>query len=328
MWRPWCKAAGAAAASSSAVLLSKTRSRRVSCDAGAMQLPVAESIGVDTPFLSIFTRSGQKVSLAEVIAAAGNADVVFVGETHDDPVAHQLELYMLATLNQSRPCALSMEMFESDVQGVIDEYMAGLIEERDFLNDARPWPNYFSDYRMLVEYAKELQIPVIAANVPRRYVGAVGRRGWESLKKRWPASSAAWIPSEALRLIPSTLYMEHIQGFLATRNINVAAGSDHCPCMDRPNELTSALILWDAAMASSIAQQAVAQPDRIVFHVCGSFHVEYHLGICEMMSRYREATSMVVVAIYPEEDCQTFDSKRHADRADFVILTDASLPRS
>lgn len=292
------------------------------------QLPVAESVGIDSPFLSVFTRSGQRVSLAEVISAARTADVVLVGETHDDPVAHQLELYLLASLHQSRPCALSMEMFESDVQGVLDEYMAGLIEEKDFLNDARPWSNYYSDYRMLVEFARESQIPVIAANIPKRYVGAVGRRGWETLMQCWPASSAAWIPSDALPPVPSKLYMEHIQGFLGTRTLNAAAGGDHCPYMDRPNELTSALILWDAAMAASIARQAVAQPDRTILHVCGSFHVEYHLGICEMMSRYGESTSMVVVAIYPEEDCQNFDSKRHADSADFVILTDASLPRS
>lgn len=66
---------------------------------------------------------------------------------------------------------LSLEMFEADVQTVLDEYvLRRAIREQDMLQDARPWRNYAMDYRPLVEYCREQGIRVVAANAPRRYV--------------------------------------------------------------------------------------------------------------------------------------------------------------
>lgn len=76
----------------------------------------------------------------------------------------------------ARRVVLSLEMFERDVQHVLDEYLSGTVPERD-LRDARPWPNYVSDYRPLVEFAKSNGLSVVAANAPRRYVSIAGRRG-------------------------------------------------------------------------------------------------------------------------------------------------------
>jgi uncharacterized iron-regulated protein len=273
--------------------------------------------------MSVFTRSGKRVSFAEVLNAAKQADVVLIGETHDDPVAHQVELLVLASLHKLCPCALSMEMFESDVQDVVDEYMAGLIEEDDFMKDTRPWVNYVQDYRMLVEFAKDVQIPVIAANIPRRYVRAVGRRGPSLTQSSWPSSPFDWLPKLSMPS-PSASYMKHVLG-LVDMQMPTAHG---CPYSKKPNELASAVILWDSAMAHSIAKQLSAHPERSVLHVCGSFHVEHYLGILEMLSHYRESTHAIVIAVYPEDDCHEFDQERHGGAADFVVLTDASLPRT
>src|SRR3954467_8455063 len=68
-----------------------------------------------------------------------------------------------------------MEMFERDVQIVLDEYLSDLITEQHFLASSRPWGNYKTDYRPLVELAKEKHLDVIAANAPRRYVNMVSR---------------------------------------------------------------------------------------------------------------------------------------------------------
>merc|ERR1719310_1489395 len=98
--------------------------------------------------------------------------------------------------------------------------------------------------------------------------------------------------------------------------------------MKRPQELQSPIMLWDSGMAHSIAKQLESCPDRGVLHVCGVFHVERFTGIGEMLAHYRPGTRQLVVAIYPEGDCHTFVPDQHGDAADFVILTDASLPRS
>ncbi len=98
---------------------------------------------------------------------ADGTDVILVGEFHDDPVAHEVQLRMLTALSShhdangtstsstsrtsstssaagstskgARRVSLSLEQFESDVQGVMDEYLAGHISEPDMVKDARAW---------------------------------------------------------------------------------------------------------------------------------------------------------------------------------------------
>src|SRR5262249_39503224 len=110
----------------------------------------------------IYRGDGTAASLDEVLAATKAATVTFLGEPHDDPHAHDLEEQILRRTWDSR-LALSLEMFERDVQYVVDEYLAGLITESNFIASARPWKNYATDYRPLVEFAKENGIAVIAA---------------------------------------------------------------------------------------------------------------------------------------------------------------------
>ena len=107
-------------------------------------------------------------------------------------------------------------------------------------------------------------------------------------------------------------------------------GAPTCPYigLSRRDSLLPPMRLWDSCMASAIVQQLSAHPGRTVVHVCGSFHVEFGFGVGEMLRHYRRGTHTLTVAIYPADDCHTFDAAEHAGAADFVILTDASLPRS
>jgi uncharacterized iron-regulated protein len=89
----------------------------------------------------------------------------------------------------SRKAVLSLEMFERDVQTVINEYLKNQITETHFLAASRPWANYKTDYRPLVEFAKEKNLEVVAANAPRRYVNMVTRLGRASLDLLSPKQS-------------------------------------------------------------------------------------------------------------------------------------------
>src|SRR5205085_119521 len=148
-----------------------------------------------------FDSKGRAVKLDEIVGALDQADVLIVGETHDDPVAHLLEAELLRraderytqTSSRKRTLALSLEMFERDVQTVLDEYLAGFITERHFLLSSRPWKNYETDYRPLVEYAREHHLPVIAANAPARYVSRVSAHGPDSLKEL-SKDAKSWLP--------------------------------------------------------------------------------------------------------------------------------------
>ena len=275
-------------------------------------------------------------------------------------------------LQERRPCVLSLEMFERDVQTVLDEYTRGLIREADMLQDARPWANYEKDYRPMVEFSKAHGVPVIAANVPRRYVGAVGRAsGTLAHRDVWPASTYELLPPLPLPK-PSPPYMEHLladpavlrtdqlgieapaaaaaaaaaatasapaasssaaanaAAARACEDAAVAQTAARCPYigLSKREGLLQPMMLWDAGMAHSISASLAAHPEHLVVHVCGSFHCEWRLGIAEMMKTFRPDAKALVVVICPEDDCDTFDVERHGGRGDFVVLTDARLPRS
>ncbi len=71
---------------------------------------------------------------------------------------------------------MGMEMFEADDQIVLQEYGQGIIEEKHLLKEAKVWDNYKTDYRPLIEFAREKKLPVTATNIPRRYASLVYKR--------------------------------------------------------------------------------------------------------------------------------------------------------
>jgi uncharacterized iron-regulated protein len=147
-------------------------------------LAAAPADTVTTGHYRVYDGEGNPSSMEAIVEAMAAADVLFIGETHDDPVVHHLQRELLErafTTLHLRGVVLSMEMFTRDAQRVVDEYLEGLITESHFTGASSPWINYGTDYRPLVEFARIHSIPVVAANAPRRYVNRVTRLGPESL---------------------------------------------------------------------------------------------------------------------------------------------------
>ncbi|MCA1849924.1 MAG: ChaN family lipoprotein, partial [Acidobacteria bacterium] len=311
----------------------------------------------------IFRPDGRAATLDEVVAAMAESNVVFIGESHDDPVAHSLEAELLRRAYErfgragsdarGREVALSLEMFERDVQLILDEYFAGLITEQHFLSSSRAWNNYRTDYRPLVEFAREHRLAVIAANAPRRYVNRVARLGRASLDA---------LAAEARRHLAPLPYGEPSPAYAAkfTRLMGSAltpAGQPHAPTQTtqaaaqtqtpaqapasspstrpapaasapRSAPLLEAQALWDATMAYALAEHLRRRPQALVLHVNGRFHSEERLGAPEHLTRYVAGVRFMVISILPGEGFPAFAAERLGRLGDFVILTDPSPSRS
>lgn len=128
------------------------------------------------------TRTKQIIGIEQIVIAMADADVLFFGEEHNDSAGHYLEATIFKALHSvyGNTISLSLEMFETDGQLVLNEYLAGLIDESRMSKDLRLWSNY-RDYRPMIEFAKANQLKVVAANPPRRYVTMVSRKGMASL---------------------------------------------------------------------------------------------------------------------------------------------------
>ena len=270
----------------------------------------------------VYDRNGSPSSLDAIDAATSDADVLLIGEEHDDLVGHRVELQLLAAaLARSagtggepvRTVILSLEMFEQDVQYIVDEYWRGLITEEHFIESSRAWSDYRVYYRPLVEAAKAAGAPVLAANAPRRYVNRVTNEGPGSL---WALSS------QALSYLPPLPYPGPSPAYRAQWDSVMAeeGGGDAHGHTDHENELY-AQALWDASMGYAITGALTRDLGSLVVHVAGSFHVARGTGIPERIADYRPGTRVLSVVIAQADDISAWSDDEDRDLADFVILT-------
>jgi uncharacterized iron-regulated protein len=288
--------------------------------------------GVD---FRVYRSDGAPATLADIVREAGRVDAVMIGEEHTDFMTHRLQAEIFrdvfishggrgeaARLPEGHPpmggnagdpsaagrsVVLTLEMFERDVQYILDEYLADLITEDQFKRSARPWPRYDRDYRPLVEFAKTHRIPVVAANAPRRYVNRASRLGKESLLDLSP---------EALAFLPPLPYPAASEAYVAEWDALMGDAARHMT-----GSPLDAQTLWDAAMAHSIAGVLDETEGALVVHLAGSFHVANGTGTPEALEHYRPGTRVMIVTADPVSDPSVFDPEEHGGLGDFVILT-------
>lgn len=271
----------------------------------AQSLPIEASL----PFKIFDTKTGEQLTMFELADRITNTDVLFWGEEHNDTIGHILELKMLKMLHEryDDKLVLSLEMFETDCQVLLDEYLGGFINKEKLLKDARAWNNY-EDYSPLVEYAKAHKMPVVAANSPRRYNNLMSKRGPKSLDSLGAASKSliAKLPIYA----PKT-------GDYYKKFVGIMGGENN---IHSPNMFASQC-LWDATMARSI-DRAVSdnKKDGLVMHICGRFHSDEYLGTIAQLQRRNKDRKVLSISCFPADDFTKPDYEAYEKLADFVIL--------
>ncbi len=147
-----------------------------------LALPMLSFTG-DKPAYQLYNQEGKKVKYSKMIKELGEADIIFFGELHTDPIAHWLQLELTKDLYEQRKEALVLgaEMFEADNQLILSEYLQGNYAADKFEAEMRLWKNYQTDYKPLVEFAKKKEVPFVATNIPRRYASMVFKKGFEGL---------------------------------------------------------------------------------------------------------------------------------------------------
>lgn len=259
-------------------------------------------------------KTGERVAWESLIQRLADADVVFLGETHDDDATHEFQLAVYRALLDRREnrVVLAMEMFERDVQPHLDAYLAGDIDEATFMGKSRPWGNYREGYRPLVELAKERKKPVVASNFPRPLrmkLMQAGDKGLEALG----GDDRRLAPAE---LLPnSDLYWK--------RTDNATRG--HAAFMPAANSPTDRLLstqsLWDNSMGEACALAMANYPGHQVVHVNGGFHSEYWDGTASQVRQRLPNAKILTVAIRPVSNPQAAEL-RGAPVADFVAYVE------
>jgi len=264
----------------------------------------------------IYSVAKQKiVSLDDITNDMMNADVLFFGEEHNDSTGHFLAYSLFKKLTQKYPdkSALSLEMFETDCQNVLNEYLTGLIREKNFITEARAWHNY-KDYRPLIEWAKANKIPVVAANAPNRYVNMTNRMGLQSLNQL-NTTGKSYLPPLPIDTASGPYYDK----FLQIMGGHAALGG---------MQMFQAQNLWDATMGWSIARFAKAHKGYKILQLNGGFHSEEKLGAAAQLKKYAPKIRILNIATFDDENLENPDWARLSKNGDYIIVTDPKLPKT
>jgi len=223
--------------------------------------------------------TGSVVDEDELLRTLAPARVVYVAERHDRPPDHAIQLFVLVGMyRQSRDVALGVEMLPRSLQGAVDAYVAGEVDEAGFLDRVswqETWGFDFGLYRPLFEFARAHEVPIIALNARREITRAVAEGGLENLDE----DLAADLPELDLDHRAHRAYVREAFGVTDTD------GEDAHPGFDFEN-FYAAQVVWDETMADTVARalEATDGPQRMLV-IAGSGHVEYRFGIPERAAR-------------------------------------------
>jgi uncharacterized iron-regulated protein len=264
----------------------------------------------------IYNTATQKpATLDNIINDMAKADVLFYGEEHNDSVGHAIELALFTKLVEKyqSKAALSLEMFETDTQPILNEYLANLIREKNLISDARAWNNY-KDYRPMVELAKQKHIPLIAANAPGRYTNRVTRLTLKSLDQ---------LDTLAKTYLPP-LPIDTATGAYYDKFVNIMGGHANMGGMN----IYQSQNLWDATMAWSIAKYFKAHAGSKIMQVNGGFHSEDKLGAAAQLKKYAPNTRVINVAAFADEKFNEIHWSKYSKSNNYIIITDGTLRKS
>lgn len=259
------------------------------------------------------TRRKAFTDFETMLADLARADVVMVGEQHDDPYTHRLESALLQGLMRREvPITLSLEMFERDVQGNLDQYLAGTLTEEDFLKGSRPWPRYATDYRPLVEMAKGHGWRVVAANVPRRLASEVAKAGRTAYDGAKP-DDRPWLATELQ--CPKDAYFTRFSEQMSSHPAGGVDAAKDPAAAAKAAEDQRAMVerfylsqcLKDETMAESIATAFAKQEGRpgTIVHYNGAFHSDYGHGTAERVRRRLPGRRIAIVSMIPTGNLDT-----------------------
>ncbi|MFC7670035.1 ChaN family lipoprotein [Hymenobacter humi] len=238
---------------------------------------------------------GQPADYDQMLAELAQADVVLFGEQHNDVMAHWLELQVakdLLRLKKPGQLVLGLEMFERDVQPLVAQYTAGTLADTAFERQARPWPNYATDYRPLLLFARQNKVPVVGTNVPRPFAQAVARGSLKALDKL-PAVDRAL-------LAPLPLKVDYeLPGY---KNMAAMFGGDGKAHGGGAQNIIQAQALKDATMAHFI--RASCQNGQTLLHLNGSYHSDRHDGIVAYLRQYAPKLRVKTLSVVSQEQLQ------------------------
>ena len=258
------------------------------------------------PAYVLYDAKGKKVSYDKMLKEVVKHDILMIGEFHNNPISHWLQLEITRDAKAHRNLVLGAEMFEQDNQEALDMYLQGKLSAKGLDSNARLWRNYKTDYAPLVDFAKEHKLAFAATNIPRRYASMVSKGGFAVLdtlsekEKSWMAP----LPMAFDSSLPGYVNMIKMMGDHGSPNMVKAQASK------------------DATMAYFILKYYV--PGSLFIHYNGSYHSDNHDGIVWYLKQARPDLKIITVTTVSQDNVHKL-LPENKGKADFIICVDEDM---
>jgi uncharacterized iron-regulated protein len=257
----------------------------------------------------IYDKVGQEMSYSKMLSITNKSDVVLFGEMHDNSIIHWLQLELTKDLAQKKNLVLGAEMFEADNQDELNNYLSGKINQKQLDTTARLWKNYRTDYKPLVEFAKEKKFSFIATNIPRKFASLVYKNGFQALDTL-STEQKSWIAPLPIA------YDAELPGYKAMLEMDELHANENLP---------KAQAAKDATMAYFISKNL--KPETTFIHYNGTYHSDNFEGINWYLKKYASKAKVITIATVEQEDIIRFE-KENQNKADIIIVVDKDVTKT
>ncbi len=255
----------------------------------------------------LYTKEGKKVSFKKLVKHGLKQDIILFGELHNNTIAHWLQLELLKALHERDSIAVGMEMFEADNQDEMDAYFNDKVDAKAFDTLARLWSNYTTDYKPVVEYSREKNIPLIATNVPRRFASLVYKKGFKALDSL-TNEQKEWIAPLPIKYDPT------LPGYQEMMKMMPGHANENFP---------KAQAIKDATMAHFMFTE-MKRTGNLFLHLNGAFHSNNYDGIYWYLKKLDNTLKIGTITTVTQEDVSKL-TEENKGLADFIIVVDEDV---
>lgn len=255
----------------------------------------------------IFNKDGSKVDFSDIVKSSEDNEVILFGELHNNPISHWLQLQLTKSLFEEvkDDLVIGAEMFETDVQILIDEYFKELISVQSFEKEARLWQNYKTDYKPILEFAKEKELKFIATNIPRRYASLTAKKGFDELENLSKSAKKNIAP------LPIDFNPE-LPGYKKMKAMSMPGhGMDY---------IVEAQAIKDATMAHFILENL----DDVFLHLNGAYHSNNFEGIYWYLKNEKPKLKILTITSVLQDDISKL-SEENMSTADYIIVIPSDM---
>ena len=252
----------------------------------------------------IATAKATVVSFEELLAELETRKVIYVGETHTSREDHEIQLKVIQGLYKKNPdLVIGMEMFDRSYQNVLDQWSAGKLDQRAFLQKVHWYANWgfdFSLYQDIMDFIKTNHLRLVGLNVPSYIPPRIREGGIESLRD----DEKKHLPQQVD--LTNSAHRDYVQKIFENHKHHFRGEVEF-------ENFYAAQCVWEDTMAEAVAQNL--NNDAMVV-LAGNGHIQFKYGIPD---RVFKRTGAAFATIYP---VSVSSGKEVApDIADYIWVT-------